>query len=325
MTVSRDYFISENNFEEEMHRVAVPFLEEHKTDSYFEAEDGKKIHFVYYKADNARGNMIISHGFTESGEKFEEMAYYFLRMRLNVFVPDHRGHGYSHRHNSDPQVVHIKSFDKYVTDLNTLIKKVVSKNEPGLPLYLYAHSMGGAIAVQHLQCFPGTVQKAVLSAPMIKARTAGVPEAVANFAARTFILLGKEKEKVMGYKPFNPNRTYEESHDTSKARFDYYQKKRVANEKYQTSSPSYRWVSEAVKVSKLNLDPERNKKVTAKILLCQPEEDSSVISEAEDEFIKLVKDGRLERFYNCKHEIYMSVDDTVKQYLDTIENFLFDE
>ena len=47
--------------------------------------------------------------------------------------------------------------------------------------------------------------------------------------------------------------------------------------------------------------------------------------EAEDEFIKLVKDGRLVKFRDCKHEIYNSIDSTVKEYLDTIENFLFKE
>lgn len=324
MSVSKDYFISEKNFEDSMNTLAVPYLSERATDEYFESDDGKKIHYVFYKADNARGNMIISHGFTESGEKFLEMTYYFLRMNLNVFVPDHRGHGYSYRINDNPQVVHINRFEQYVTDLNMLIREAVKKTDAALPLYLYAHSMGGAIAVQHLQTYPGVFSKAVLSAPMIKARTAGVPEAVADFAAKLFILLGKEKEKVVGYKPFNPLRTYEESHDTSKARFDFYQKKRVANEKYQTSSPSYRWVSEAVKVSKLNLDDKRNKRITADVLLCQPEEDSSVISEYEDIFIEKVPHGKLVRFKNCRHEIYMSVDDTVKEYLDTIESFLFD-
>ena len=58
------------------------------------------------------------------------------------------------------------------------------------------------------------------------------------------------------------------------------------------------------------------------VLLCQPEEDTSVYSEAEDQFIVLIPNGRLERFFNCKHEIYMSVDDTVKAYLDEIRAFL---
>ncbi len=325
MTKNRDYFISEENFSSVFSSDAVPFLEKIKTDSYFEALDGKKIHYVTYKSENARGNIVICHGFTESAEKFLEMSYYFVKMRLNVFALDHRGHGLSHRHNSEEQIVHIKYFGQYVDDINTFAKKIVKKEEPGLPMYLYSHSMGGAIAVQHMQTHPGVFSKVILSAPMIKARTAGIPEGIARFASRTFILFGKEKNKVLGYKPFNPERTYEESHDTSKARFDYYHKKRKENSHLQTSAPSYRWVNEAIHVSKLNLDAKRNEKITAQVLLCQPEEDSSVISEMEDVFIKQVKNGRLVKFTKCRHEIYMSVDETVKEYLDVIENFLFEE
>ncbi len=325
MAVSRDYFISENGFAEAMKNTVEPYLKNISESGFFDALDGKKIHYVYYKAENPRGNIVIAHGFTESAEKFLEMCYYFNRMNLNVFIVDHRGHGLSHRHNSDKEVVHIKYFDQYVDDLQTFVKKVVKTAAPDLPIYLYSHSMGGAISVQHLQKYPGVFEKAILSAPMIQAKTAGIPPAVAGAVTRLFILLGKEKEKVIGYKGFNPDRTYEDSHDTSKARFDYYHKKKIENEDIRTAAPSYRWVNEAVKVTAKNLDKKRNEKITAKILLCQPEVDSTVYMEAEDEFIKLVKDGRLEKFYDCKHEIYNSIDSTVKAYLDVIENFLFNE
>lgn len=325
MSKARDYFISEDNFSFLMETKVEPYLKEKLTDGYFSADDGKNIHYVFYKADAPKANIVICHGFTESAEKFREMCWYFLNMNLNVFAVDNRGHGLSHRINSENEIVHIDYFDQYVDDLNTFVNKIVKNEAPSLPLYLYSHSMGGGISVQHMQKFPGVFEKVILSAPMIKAKTAGIPEGIAKIVTRLFILLGKDKEKVMGYKGFNPNRTYENSHDTSKARFDYYQKKRVENVHLQTAAPSYRWVNEAVKVAALNLDAKRNERITAKVLLCQPEEDSSVYSEKEDEFIKLVKNGQLVRFTKCKHEIYNSVDETVKEYLDVIEAFLFDD
>ncbi len=305
-----------------METLVEPYLEKVGTDGYFESFDKARLHFVSYKAENPKASVVICHGFTESAEKFREMSWYFVNMGLNVFALDNRGHGYSHRINADPQVVHIQEFSQYIEDLNTFVNNIVLPASSGLPLYLYAHSMGGAISVGHLQTYPGVFTKAVLSAPMIKAKTAGIPENIAKLVSDIFIKLGKESEKVVGYSGFNPDKTYEQSHDTSKARFDYYHKKRKANEKYQTSAPSYRWVNEAVRVSKLNLDEERNKKITAKVLLCQPEEDSSVFSEAEDVFITQIKDGRLVRFTDCRHEIYNSIDSTVCEYLDVIEKFL---
>ena len=325
MAVSKDFFISENGFRDAMMNTVEPFLRSIAEDGFFEAPDKKKIHYVFYKAENPVTNIVIAHGFTESAEKFLEMCWYFVKMKLNVFIVDHRGHGLSHRHNTDKEVVHVQYFDQYVDDLQTLVQSVVLKKAPSLPLYLYSHSMGGAISVQHLQKYPGVFEKAILSAPMIQAKTAGLPPTVAKVVTGLFIALGKEQEKVVGYKGFNPDRTYEDSHDTSKERFDYYHKKKIENEDIRTAAPSYRWVNEAVKVTARNLDPERNRKITAKVLLCQPEEDSTVYMEAEDEFIKLVKDGRLVKFRDCKHEIYNSIDPTVKEYLDTIETFLFNE
>ena len=147
----RDYFISEESFEEKMLKTVEPFLSECSEDGYFEALDGKKIHYVYYKAPDAVGNIAVCHGFTESQEKFREMCYYFVKMGLNVFAIDNRGHGLSHRHNDDPQIVHIKYFDQYTDDLQSLVKKVIKIAAPELPLYLYSHSLGGAISVQHMQ------------------------------------------------------------------------------------------------------------------------------------------------------------------------------
>lgn len=322
MAVSRDYFISENNFRESMQNIVEPYLKSISEDGYFEAADGKMIHYIYYRNEDAVGDIVMVHGFTEFAEKFFEMCYYFSKMKLNVFFIEHRGHGLSHRHNDDKEVVHIKYFDQYIDDLHTFIKSVVLKKSTGLPLYLYSHSMGGAISVRYLQKHSGVFSKAILSSPMVKAKTAGLPAGITRFFTRFFIILGKEKNKVIGYKGFDPDKSYENSNDTSKARFEYYHKKRIKNENIRTAAPSYRWVNEAVRVTEKILDPEKNKEINAKILLCQPEEDSTVYMEPQNRFIKLVKDGRLMKFPGSRHSIYNSVDPTVKEYLDAIEGFL---
>ncbi|MBR6702771.1 MAG: hypothetical protein IKI78_06470, partial [Clostridia bacterium] len=83
----------------------------------------------------------------------------------------------------------------------------------------------------------------------------------------------------------------------------------------------YKWLKEAVLVAKKNLDPARCAKIDIPVLLCQPEEDGSVVSEKEDEFIALVPNGKLVRFPASRHEIYGSGDATVLYYLQTIEKF----
>lgn len=315
-------FADEANYERNMKETVEPFLASHGGGNDFMSFDGRILHYESYFAENASASVVISHGFTESAEKFREMSYYFLQMGFNVFAIDHRGHGGSFRYNDDPNTVHVESFDEFTDDLHTFVNRVVKPASEGLSLYLYSHSMGGAIAVQYMQQHPGVFAKAVLSAPMISPRTAGLPHIVAGTLTKAFTLAGKASQPVIGSGKFNPQRTYENSHDTSKARFDYYQAKRVANPSLQTTSPSNRWVSEAIRITKLNLDKARCGRITCPVMLCQPETDSSVYSDAENKFISYIPDGRIVNFKFCRHEIYMSIDSTVKVYLDFIRDFL---
>lgn len=315
--------VSEADYENTMTNVVEPYLAAHGGEGYFDSYDKKPIHFEKYLADGAQASVVISHGFTECAEKFREMSYCYLLMGFNVFAIDHRGHGRSFRYNPDtPQIVHINKFEEYVRDLDTFVKKIVKPASGDLPLYLYAHSMGGAVAVQYLQTYPDVFAKAVLSSPMIQPQTAGVPLPIANAIVSVPTALGRGMSKMIAYSGFNPDATYENSNGTSKARFDYYHKKRLENELLQTSAPSFSWVKQACRVTKLNLDPARCAKIKAPILLCKPEEDGAVVPEAEDQFVSIAPTARLESFENSRHEIYLSVDATMLKYLQAIEGFL---
>ena len=89
-------FISQKEYEKKMQDVAEPFLKQRREDFWLERETGRKIHCVYYRADNARGIVIISHGFTETAEKYKENIYYFLQQNYSVYIPEHCGHGRSY-------------------------------------------------------------------------------------------------------------------------------------------------------------------------------------------------------------------------------------
>lgn len=314
--------VREENYAEAMQTVVEPALAALRREGEFESFDGNKIHYEAYVKADAAGAIVISHGFTESAEKFREMSYCFLQMGFAVFAVDHRGHGRSFRYNpGDLQTVTIRKFEDYVEDLHCFVETVVKPAAGSLPLYLYAHSMGGAIAVQYLQTYPATFDKAILSAPMIQAQMP-IPPAVTLAMTKVFSLIGKKDARVFVHKGFNPDATFEDSHDTSEARYNYYKAKRIADPLLQTSAASYRWVEESVKVVKKNLDPARCVKIQCPVLLCQPAEDKSVISERENDFIALVPHGRLVQIPDSRHEIYLSIDSALLFYLQTIEAFL---
>ena len=279
---------------------------------------------LHYLQEGSGRPVVLVHGFTESAEKFREMAYNYLMMDLNAFVIDNRGHGLSYRkHPEDPETVCVDRFEEYVEDLKAFVDKIVKPAVPkDLPLYLYCHSMGGAIGVQFLQTYPGVFTKAVLSSPMIEPMSKPLNVPITKAIMRVFCAFGQKDKMVFIHHGFDPDRGWEDSHDTSKARFEYYHEKRKANRNLQTAGASCAWVREAMKVVKKNLDPKRNARITLPVLLCQPETDTSVVSEKENVFVGQLKNARLVQFPNSKHEIYLSVDSTMLTYLQTIEKFL---
>ena len=314
--------VSENNYSEKMKEIVEPYLKEIGEEGFFEGFDKSLIHYESYIIGSPKGSVVISHGFTESAEKFREMSYYFTLMGYNVFAIDHRGHGKSERITEDPATVSVNHFSDYVNDLNIFVNRVVKVKSGKLPLYLYSHSMGGAVAIQYLQEYPYDFKKAILSSPMVMPQCHGMKPGAARALTAAFCALGQKNKQVFVYDGFNPDITHEQSHDTSKARFDYYHEKRKNDETLQTASASYRWVMEAVGVSKKNLDIDRCKRIKVPVLICQPESDSSVYSDKEDKFLTLIPNGIIKKFVNCRHEIYMSVDDTVLEYINEIEAFL---
>ena len=86
-------WIHEAHYAEEMEKTAEPYLAKRRKDLFFPAqqkENGKerlfpaqqkkagknrKLHVVRYTADQPKGVLVISHGFTESAPKYEERAF----------------------------------------------------------------------------------------------------------------------------------------------------------------------------------------------------------------------------------------------------------
>ncbi|MBQ3151636.1 MAG: alpha/beta hydrolase [Clostridia bacterium] len=314
--------INEENYAEIMQSVVEPFVKKYRKEGFLKFNDGRQLHYEYYIKDNAKANIVIAHGYTEMLLKYREMIYYFLNEGYNVFAVEHMGHGLSSRLTDNPNLAHIESFDMYVNDFASFVNNLVKPKSNGLPLYLYAHSMGGAISVLHLQRYPGVFEKAVLSAPMLAPKTAGFPHFATKLMTRAFILMGKGGEMVFTEHEFNPDRTYLQSGDTSEARFNYVHAKRKLRQEYRTCATTYRWLNEALRIIKIMLKPESCKKITAKVLLFQAENDTLVEPLHQEKFISMVNNGEIVKTSGTKHELYLSINETLEPYLDRIFDFL---
>ena len=132
--------ITEENYAHIMQTDVEPALSAQREEGFFSARDGLRIHYEMYVSPTATGGVVISHGFTESAEKFREMAWRMLQQGWNVFVIDHRGHGRSDRQIMPEYLTHVENFADYVDDFETFSKNLYSSlNDDGCLLFSQEH------------------------------------------------------------------------------------------------------------------------------------------------------------------------------------------
>lgn len=318
----KDVTIREQDFFRMMTEEIEPMLAEVRSEGFFEAQDGLRIHYEMMLHPQARGSIVIAHGFTESAEKYREVAYRCYMRDWSVFVIDHRGHGRSDRHVMPEFLTHVEKFSDYVDDFERFLDQVVTPNSPGGPKLLFGHSMGGAVAGLILQRRPEYFDRAVLNAPMIQAGTGGIPMGFAIPLSRVLCALGMKKRVMFGYPTkYNPQEDFDTSCSTDSGRFNYYQGKRRRTPRLQNTSPSIGWVREALSVTAPLLDAKRQQAVVCPVLLLQGEKDHVVVAEAQRRYIAQLPAGRLVQIAGSKHEIFMSPDDVLTEYYCTMFDF----
>ena len=314
--------IEDECYSNQMKNMVEPYLDGLKKDGWYEREKGKYLYYESYLQENAVGTMIVSHGFTESVEKYREVIYYFLKEHYNVFLLSHRGHGKSIREtkNSDFSLTHVKSFCDYVEDFRGFIEEIAVK-EAGTktPFYIYAHSMGGAIAVKYLQMYPGRISKAVLTAPMLDIRLE-IPTLGAEAISYYMVKTGRGEEYITGQRPFSKTPSFEESSCSSRERYEYYFNKKLACPELQNNAGSYSWLFESLKVIR-QIEKEK-RKIQIPVCIFTAEYDNLVSRRGQIDLAERIPDSCLVLVEDTKHEIYMAPSKIQKQYWRYIFRFL---
>ena len=128
----------------------------------FLAGDGLRLHARAWPAGHPRAAVFLSHGLGEHAGRYAGLARDFNAQGISLYALDHRGHGRS----GGPRAF-VRRFGEYVADFEDFRRRV-AKDAPGLPLFLYGHSLGGLIALRWLQTHGDiALAGAVLSAPLL--------------------------------------------------------------------------------------------------------------------------------------------------------------
>ncbi len=127
------------------------------------AADGVRLHYRTWPAPDERAVLLVSHGLGEHGGRYAALAEDLVGHGFTVHALDHRGHG-----RSGGRRGHVAHFGEFVRDLETFRAAIAKEHPSEAPLFLLGHSMGGLIAIHHLQTHPEAGYRgAVLSAPLV--------------------------------------------------------------------------------------------------------------------------------------------------------------
>lgn len=317
---TRTYYLTENNHEENMENLVHPFLAQKGKDGYIQTDENTKLYYRVYDVEDAKGNIVISHGFSESILKYEEVIYYFLKEGYAVFALDHRGHGYSTREVDDLSMVYVDDFDKYVQDFSVFMEQVVLPTIDEESCYLFGHSMGGGIGAALLQAFPQYFDKAVLSTPMLEIET-GYTKNASTFISKIMGMIGKGDTYVLGHTPFDGIRDFKLSSANAESRYNHYFDKRLEDENYQTYGASFEWLLSCLNGTKEILKKENLEKIQVPVLLFQAENDDLVKPSGQNRFVNTVQESEMIYVPNAKHELYLSDGKLLVSYFDKIFDF----
>lgn len=311
--------IAEENYEQEICRIE-QMLESHVNRGYFKSFDDAEIFYEYFLVENPKASVVFVHGYTEFTKKYYELSYYFMNMGYNIFLYDQRGHGLSHRDVEDYQVIHVNSYNDYAKDLDQFIEKIVLPSAKAIPVYLYGHSMGGAVALLYLTQTSKKIERAILSAPLVYPVCMSLPCFLMRF-------LIKREAKTKGWtarlrysSDFNPDAKFEKSNDSSEGRFIHNLKARIDEPRYRNSCSSNSWNYETLGIHKKLLNNKVLKNVRSEILVITAQQDTVVEIKPQN---KLVKKLKCKQTYmpNSKHSLYTQKDSELYEYVKVLLDF----
>lgn len=314
-------YISQNNYREKMLNKVEPYLKENLGKGYVLGVNNIKLYYEKYIIENSNANVVICHGFGEFTEKYNELIYYFMKEGYSVFVIEHRGHGHSQRLGIDDYQINVEKFDYYVYDFKKFIDEIVIPQSNNENLFLFAHSMGGAIGTIFLENYPQYFKAAVLSSPMYDINTGRVPKLMASIIAKGMRFCGKGVNYLPGQLPYRDKKNLSNRSTSCKERCEYLQNKIRNNNDYHSGGSSALWYLESLRATKKLIKRENMSNVKIPILLFQAEHDTHVTPNAQNKFAAYVEKCELIFVDGSKHEAYFERDEILFSFLDKVLSF----
>ena len=134
----------------------------HQEDTFTGARHSRIYYQAWLPADLPKAVLLVVHGLGEHGGRYGNVVDYFLPRGYAMYALDHYGHG-----KSEGQREYVERFSDYTQTLK-LFFDLVEAAQPGRPIFLMGHSLGGLISAVYLLDQQTGLAGAVLSGPAVK-------------------------------------------------------------------------------------------------------------------------------------------------------------
>jgi acylglycerol lipase len=146
-------------------------------EGYLKENQDTSIYYQYWlPEERPKAVLLIAHGLAEHSGRYMNLVNHFVPSGYAVYGIDHIGHG-----KSDGQRVYVKGFSDYIKPVKKYFN-MIQDWQPGKPIFLIGHSMGGLISTAYLLEHQEGLSGAVLSGPLVK---------VSDNISWAIILMGK--------------------------------------------------------------------------------------------------------------------------------------
>jgi alpha-beta hydrolase superfamily lysophospholipase len=122
-----------------------------------ESFDSTNLYYMKDMTKNPRAIVVIVHGFGEHLGKYEYIKNKLNEFGYGVYRFDNRGHG-----RSGGKRGYVNTFKDFVKDADVFIEFVKGEN-PGIPIFMLGHSMGGFITASYGIMFKNRIDGQILS------------------------------------------------------------------------------------------------------------------------------------------------------------------
>lgn len=128
-----------------------------------ETHDGLKLYVVRNNASTEpKAVLIILHGLANEHSLYDAFVQPFNQQNINVYRFDARGHG-----KSEGKRGYVKSYWEMAEDLRVIVNLAKQEN-PGVPVFILGHSMGGHVSALYGTKYPNEVRGIILAAGVLR-------------------------------------------------------------------------------------------------------------------------------------------------------------